>query len=119
MPISMEGAYHKMDENKAKQAKDIIANAAKDDQELKDAIKDAINELEKLERQMAEIAETLLGSGKVQKENADFVGSEADNVMMALAREQAKHDPELAALLKEIDESENQIAGLTDILGSV
>lgn len=108
-----------MDENKAKQAKDIIVNAAKDDQELKDAVNDTINELEKLERKMAEIAETLLGSGKVRKENADFVGSEADNIMMALAREQAKHDPELAALLKELDESENQIAELTDVFGSV
>ena len=108
-----------MDANKAKQAKDIIANTVKEDQELKDALNDSINELEKLERQMEEIAETLLGKGQVRKENADFVGSEADNIMMALAREQARHDPELAALLKEIDESENQIAGLTDILGSV
>lgn len=108
-----------MNDNQAKQAKDIIANAVKEDQELKDALNDTINELEKLERQMAEIAETLLGNGQVRKENADFVGSEADNIMMALAREQAKHDPELAALLKELDESENQIAGLTDILGSV
>lgn len=108
-----------MDANKAKQAKDIIANAVKEDQELKDAFNDAINELENLERKMAEIAETLLGNGQVRKENADFVGSEADNIMMALAREQAKHDSELAALLKELDESENQIAGLTDILGSV
>ena len=108
-----------MDDNIAKQAKDIITNAAKENQELKNEFNDAINELEKLERQMAEIAETLLGNGQVQKENTDFVGSEADNIMMALAREQAKHDPELAALLKELDESENQIAGLTDILGSV
>ena len=108
-----------MDDNIAKQAKDIITNAAKENQELKNEFNDAINELEKLERQMAEIAETLLGNGQVRKENADFVGSEADNIMMALAREKAKHDPELAALLKELDESENQIAGLTDILGSV
>ena len=108
-----------MNAKNAKQAKDIIANAVKEDQELKDAFNDAINELENLERKMAEMAETLLGNGQVRKENADFVGSEADNLMMALAREQAKHDPELAALLKEIDESENQIAGLTDILGSV
>ena len=108
-----------MDDNIAKQAKDIITNAAKENQELKNEFNDAINELEKLERQMAEIAETLLGNRQVQKENAGFVGSEADNIMMALAREQAKHDPELAALLKELDESENQIAGLTDILGSV
>ena len=108
-----------MDVNKAKQAKDIIANAAKDNQELKNEFNDAINELEKLERQMAEIAETLLGNGQVRKENADFVGSEADNIMMALAREQAKHDPKLAALLKELDESENQIAELTDVLGPV
>lgn len=99
-----------MNDNKAKQAKDIIANAAKDDQELKDTFNDAINELEKLERQMAEIAETLLGNGKMRKENADFLGSEADNIMVVLAREQAKHDPELSALLKELDESENQIA---------
>ena len=99
-----------MDANKAKQAKDIIANTVKEDQELKDTFNAAINELEKLERQMAEIAETLLGNGQVQKENTDFVGSEADNIMMALAREQAKHDPELSALLKELDESENQIA---------
>lgn len=39
--------------------------------------------------------------------------------MMSLAWEQAKHDPELMALLKELDESENQIAELTDVLGSV
>lgn len=108
-----------MNENKAKQAKDIIVNAAKDNRELKDTFNAAINELEKLERQMEEIAETLLGNGQVQKENADFVGSEADNIMMALAREQAKHDPELAALLKELDASENQIAELTDVLGPV
>ncbi len=108
-----------MNENKAKQAKDIIVNAAKDNRELKDTFNAAINELEKLERQMAEIAETLLGNGQVQKENTDFVGSEADNIMMALAREQAKHDPELAALLKELDASENQIAELTDVLGPV
>ena len=108
-----------MNENEAKQAKDIIVNAAKDNRELKDTFNAAINELEKLERQMAEIAETLLGNGQVQKENTDFVGSEADNIMMALAREQAKHDPELAALLKELDASENQIAELTDVLGPV
>ena len=80
----IQGAYHKMDVNKAKQAKDIIANAAKDNQELKDEFNDAINELEKLERQMAEIAETLLGKGQVRKEDADFVGSEADNDVMFL-----------------------------------
>ncbi len=108
-----------MNDNKAKQAKDMIANAAKDNQELKDVFNDAINELEKLERQMAEIAETQLINGQARKENADFIGSEADNKMMALAREQAKHDPEVAALLKELDESENQIAELTDILRSV
>ena len=108
-----------MNVNKAKQAKDIIANAVIEDQELKDAFNDAINELENLERKMAEIAETLLGNRQVQKENTDFVGSEADNIMMALAREQAKHDPELAALLKELDASENQIAELTDVLGPV
>lgn len=108
-----------MDDNKAKQAKDIITNAAKEDQDLKDACNDAINELENLERKMAEIAKTILGNGQVQIENAGFVGSEADNIMLALAREQARHDPELAALLKELDESENQIAGLTDRLGSV
>ena len=108
-----------MNENKAKQAKDIIVNAAKDNRELKDTFNAAINELEKLERQMAEIAETLLGNGQVQKENTDFVGSEADNIMRALACEQAKHDPELAALLKELDASENQIAELTDVLGPV
>lgn len=39
--------------------------------------------------------------------------------MMDLAREQAKHDPELAVLVKELDESENQIAELTEVLGSV
>ncbi len=115
----MEGAYQKMNKDKAKQAKDIIANAAKDDQELKDAVKDIINELENLERRMVEIVEVMHGNGQVQKENADFVGSEADNIMRALAREQAKHDPEWAAMLKELDESENQIAELTDILGSV
>ena len=108
-----------MDDNKAKQAKDIITNAAKEDQDLKDACNDAINELEKLERKMAEIAEILLGNRQVQKENAGFVGSEADNIMLALAREQAKHDPEVAALLKELNESEKQIAGLTDILSPV
>jgi len=86
---------------------------------LKDACNDAINELEKLERKMAEIAEILLGNRQVQKENAGFVGSEADNIMLALAREQAKHDSEVAALLKELNESEKQIAGLTDILSSV
>lgn len=62
-----------MNENKAKQAKDLIANAAKDNQELKDALNKSINELEKLERQMAEIAETLLGNGKIQKENTVFL----------------------------------------------
>lgn len=52
-----------MNANKAKQAKDIIASAVKEDQELKDAFNDSINELENLERKMEEIAETLLGSG--------------------------------------------------------
>ena len=108
-----------MDDNKVKQAKDIITNAAKEDQDLKDAFNDTINELEKLERKMAEIAETLLGNRKVQKENAGFVGSEADSIMLALAREQSKHDPEVEALLKELNETKKQIAGLTDILSSV
>lgn len=117
--ICMEGAYKIMNVNKVKQAKDIIANATKDEQLLKDAVKDIINELENLERRMVEIVEVMHGNGQVQKENADVVESEADNIMMALAREQAKHDPEWAAMLKELDEFENQIAELTDVLGSV
>ena len=68
---------------------------------------------------MAEVAGTVLGSKQTQDENKDFIGSEAENAMMALAREQAKHDPELAALLKELDESEKQIAVLLDVLGAV
>ena len=103
-----------MNESKAKQARDMIAKAAENDQELKISLK----ELEDYERQMAESAETVLGNGQTQEEKSDFIGSEADNAMMALAREQAKHDPELAALLKELDESEKQIARLLDMLDS-
>ena len=37
---------------------------------------------------------------------------------MELARVQAKYDPEMAALLKELDESEKQIARLLDMFGT-
>ena len=104
-----------MIESKSKEARDMIAKAAENDQEMKISLK----ELEDYESQMAEIAETVLGNGQAQEEKTDFIGSEADYAMMALAHEQAKHDPELAALLKELDESEKQIAGLLDILGIV
>ena len=101
--------------NKAKQAKDMIKVAAEKNQEMKDSL----NELQEMEKQMAELAEQVLGHGQTENEKKDFIGSEADKVMMALAYEQAKHDPELAAMLKELEESNKQIAGLTDILGSV
>jgi hypothetical protein len=103
-----------MNESKSKQARDMIANAAEDNQEMKISLK----ELEDYESQMAEIAESVLGNGQAQEEKSDFIGSEADNAMMALAREQAKYDPELAALLKELDESEKQIARLLDMFGA-
>lgn len=103
-----------MNESKSKQARDMIAKAAENDQEMKISMK----ELEDYERQMAEFAETVLGNGQTQEEKSDFIGSETDSAMMALAREQAKHDPELAALLKELDESEKQIARLLDMFGA-
>ena len=103
-----------MNDNKAKEARNLIAKIAENEHEMKISLK----ELEEYERQMAEIAETVLGNGQEQEEKTDFIGSEADNAMMALAREQAKHDPELAALLKELDESEKQIARLLDMLDS-
>lgn len=103
-----------MNESKSKQARDMIANAAEDNQEMKISLK----ELEDYESQMAEIVESVLGNGQAQEEKSDFIGSETDNAMMALAREQAKHDPKLAALLKELDESEKQIARLLDMLDS-
>ena len=102
-----------MRKNKSKQARDMIKKAAEENHEIKDSLK----ELQDLERQMAEAAEIILGNEQTQNEKDCFVGSAADKAMMALAREQAKHDPELAALLKELDESEKQIARLTDILG--
>ena len=101
-----------MNENKSKEARDMIAKAADNNQEMKISLK----ELEDHECQMAELAETVLGNGQTQVAKSDFIGSEADNAMMALAREQAKHDPELAELLKELDESEKQIATLLDML---
>lgn len=104
-----------MYENKPKQAKDMIKAAAEENQELKDSLK----ELQEMERQMAELAEQVLGHGQTENEKDGFIGSEADKVMMALAYEQAKHDPELAAMLKKLEESDKQIAGLTDILGSM
>lgn len=103
-----------MYKNKLKQAKDMIKKAGEDNREMKDALLELLN----LEKQMAELAEMLLGDGKMQNEEEDFIGSEADNAMMVMARDQAKHDPELAALLKKLDESEKQIAGLTEMLGS-
>ncbi len=93
-----------MDDNLDKQAKYILASAAIE------GLKEIRNELENLERKTAEISEILHRDGQVRKENADFVGSEVDNIMMALLREQAKHDPELAAQLKEYVESENKIS---------
>ena len=92
----------------------MIKAAAEENQELKDSLK----ELQEMERQMAELAEHVLGHGQTENEKNDFIGSEADKVMMALAYEQAKYDPELAAMLKELEETDKQIAGLTDILGS-
>ena len=103
-----------MKKSKAKQARDMIAKAAESDQ----GVKISLMELEEYESQMAEIAGTVLEDGLAQEEKTDFIGSEADNAMMVLAREQAKHDPELAALLKELDESEKQIARLLDMLGT-
>jgi hypothetical protein len=103
-----------MNENKAKQARDIITNAAGNDQGMKISLK----KLEDYESQMAEIAGTVLGSKQIRDEKTDFIGSETDNAILALAREQAKHDPELATLLKELDESEKQIARLLDMLGT-
>ncbi len=90
----------------------MIKAAAEESQELKDTLK----ELQEMERQMAELAEQVLGSGQTENEKKDFIGSEADKVMMALAYEQAKHDPEMAAMLKEFEETDKQIAGLTDAL---
>ena len=101
-----------MNENKAKRAKEMIKAAAEENQELEESLK----ELKEMERQMAELAEQVLGSGQTQNEKNDFIGSEADNAMMVLAYKQAKHDPELAAMLKELEESDKQIARVTDIL---
>ena len=102
-----------MYENKSKQAKDMIQAAAKEKQKMKDSLK----ELQEMEKQMAELAEQVLGCGQMQKEKKDFIGSEADKVMMALAYEQAKHDPELAEMLKELEGSDKHIARLIDVLG--
>lgn len=58
-----------MYENKAKQAKGMIKAAAEGNQELKDSL----NELQEMERQMAELAEQMLGCGQMQKEKKDFI----------------------------------------------
>ena len=104
-----------MYESKSKPAKDMIKAAAEKNQEIKDSLK----ELQEMEREMTELAEQVLGCDQMENGKKDFIGTEADNVMMALAYEQAKHDPELAAMLKELEKSDKQIARLTDILGSV
>ncbi len=91
----------------------MIKAEAEKNQEVKDSLKG----LQEIERQMAELAEQVLRKGLTENEKKAFIGSEADKVMMALAYEQAKHDPELAEMLKELEESDKQIAGLTTILG--
>lgn len=65
-----------MYENKAKQAKDMINAAAEENQELKDSLK----ELQEMERQMAELAEQVLGHGQTENEKKDFIGSEAERL---------------------------------------
>ena len=99
-----------MNVNKSKQAKEIIEKVAEDNKEMKDALQ----ELQDLERQMEELAVQVLGSRKMQNEEKGYIGSEADNAMIVLACEQAAHDPEFAALLKKLDETDKQIAELTD-----
>ena len=94
-----------------KQARDMMEDAAGHDSETAASFE----ELKNLEKQMADLSNTVLGTNQAQE---CFIGSDAESKMMEMARELAKTDPETAALLKELEESEKQIAGLMGILGA-
>lgn len=100
-----------MNDATRKQARDLAEEAAVHDAEVAGTFEELLN----LEKQMAVLANMVLRTNQTAE---GFIGSEAESAMMAVAREQAKHDPELAAMLKELDESEKRIAGLTEMLGS-
>ena len=100
-----------MNDDVRKQAKNLVEDAAKNDSEMTATVE----ELKDMEKQMADLTNTILGTNQAQD---GFIGSDAESAMMEMARELAKTDPETAVLLKQLEESERQVAGLMGILGA-
>lgn len=98
-----------MNDDVRRQARDIVEDVAGHDAE----VTDSFEKLKIMEKQMADLSNMVLGNKQTSE---GFIGSEAESEMMAMARGLAKTDPETAALLKELEESEKQIAGLMGIL---
>ena len=101
-----------MNDDEKKHARDMVQDAAVHDAEAAATF----GEFKDMEKQMANLSNTILGTNRSAE---GFISSIEGSAMMAVARELAKIDPETEVLLKELEKSEKQIAGLTDTLGSV